>query len=127
MNVAIDVDLGVENASGFAGRCARAVRSSEYAMSSRARGEEVRVIREKAHSGKAVIRAFAPNGSRSREIWKVEDVAAYLRVHPGTVYRLVARGQLPAFRVGSDWRFFKDIVDAWLNSSRSQKPHNKSH
>jgi len=35
----------------------------------------------------------------------VKEVAAYLRVHQSTIYRLLKAQQLPAFRVGSDWRF----------------------
>lgn len=43
----------------------------------------------------------------------VKDVAAYLRVHPATVYRLLRQGKLPAFRVGADWRFRQDQIVAW--------------
>jgi excisionase family DNA binding protein len=35
----------------------------------------------------------------------LREVADYLQVHPGTVYRLVKRGQLCGLRVGRDLRF----------------------
>jgi excisionase family DNA binding protein len=44
------------------------------------------------------------------------EVAAYLKVHPSTIYRLLRRGQIPAFRVGSDWRFNREHIDRWRKS-----------
>ncbi len=43
----------------------------------------------------------------------LEEVASYLRVHPSTVYRMLKKGQIPAFRVGSDWRFNLESIDHW--------------
>lgn len=43
----------------------------------------------------------------------VEEVARYLRVHQSTIYRLVKRKELPAFRIGSDWRFNVESIDRW--------------
>jgi excisionase family DNA binding protein len=43
----------------------------------------------------------------------VSEVAAYLRVHPSTIYRLLKAHQLPAFRIGSDWRFNVEEINAW--------------
>jgi excisionase family DNA binding protein len=42
------------------------------------------------------------------------DVAARLGVHRETVYRLVARGELVAIRVGSLLRFEASAVEAYL-------------
>jgi excisionase family DNA binding protein len=35
------------------------------------------------------------------------------RVMTSTVYRLLKRNELPAFRVGSDWRFNVEAIDRW--------------
>jgi excisionase family DNA binding protein len=43
----------------------------------------------------------------------VREVSAYLQVHPSTIYRLLARHQIPAFRIGSDWRFNIEAIDRW--------------
>ena len=43
----------------------------------------------------------------------LEEVASYLRVHPSTIYRLLKKKQLPAFKVGSDWRFNLESIDRW--------------
>lgn len=46
------------------------------------------------------------------------EVAQYLRVHVMTVYRMVQRGEMPAVRVGSRWRFRREHIDRWLLSQR---------
>jgi excisionase family DNA binding protein len=43
-----------------------------------------------------------------------EQVAHYLRVDKFTVYRLVSQKKIPAFKVGSQWRFKRRMIDAWL-------------
>jgi excisionase family DNA binding protein len=42
------------------------------------------------------------------------QVAEYLKVDKFTVYRLVTQKNIPAFKVGNQWRFNKDMIDAWL-------------
>ena len=57
----------------------------------------------------------------------VQNVAQYLHVHPSTIYRLVKKRQLPAFRVGGDWRFNRESIDRWrADAERSQTPINHS-
>jgi excisionase family DNA binding protein len=46
-------------------------------------------------------------------VMTVREVSAYLRVHPSTIYRLVKRNQIPAFHVGSDWRFNVEQIESW--------------
>lgn len=51
------------------------------------------------------------------EVLTVKEVAAYLRVAPRTIYRLIRQrdGQAPpAFRVGNDWRFHRPTLEAWM-------------
>ena len=43
-----------------------------------------------------------------------EQLAEYLKVDKFTIYRLVARKKIPAFRVGNQWRFKRTMVEAWL-------------
>lgn len=43
----------------------------------------------------------------------VEEVARYLHVHQSTIYRLLRQKELPAFKVGSDWRFNLESIDKW--------------
>jgi len=55
-------------------------------------------------------------------ILTVQDVSKLLRVHPSTIYRMLKRNQLPAFRVGSDWRFTVEAIDHWLRSAAPAAP-----
>jgi excisionase family DNA binding protein len=43
-----------------------------------------------------------------------EDVARYLNVEVITVRRLVQRGELAAYKIGGEFRFSRDDVDAYL-------------
>jgi len=47
------------------------------------------------------------------KVMTVREVSAYLKVHPTTVYRLLKRNQIPAFHMGSDWRFNVESIDRW--------------
>ena len=47
------------------------------------------------------------------EVLTVADVAEYLRVHPSTIYKLLKARTLPAFRIGTDWRFKREHIDEW--------------
>ena len=52
-----------------------------------------------------------------------DEVAVYLRVGPEAVYRLVRRGQLPAVRVGHQWRFReRDFLDWLRHAAFAQAP-----
>lgn len=50
-------------------------------------------------------------------VMTLEEVAGYLRVHPSTIYRLLKRRELPAFKVGSDWRFNQESIDRWRSDA----------
>jgi len=47
------------------------------------------------------------------KVLTVSEVAEYLHVHPSTIYRLLRKREIPAFRVGSDWRFNRESIDDW--------------
>ena len=53
------------------------------------------------------------NKAERAPILTLENVAQYLRVHPSTIYRLLKKRQLPAFKVGRDWRFNLESIDRW--------------
>ncbi len=47
------------------------------------------------------------------KVLTVKELSGYLKVHPSTIYRQLRRGRLPAFKVGSDWRFNVESIDRW--------------
>lgn len=53
------------------------------------------------------------------DLLTTKQVQALLRVDRTTIYRMVESGQLPAIRVGKQWRFAQSEVDGWLHSGRS--------
>ena len=44
----------------------------------------------------------------------LEQVAKYLNVDKFTVYRLLNDKELPAFKVGNQWRFKRKMLENWL-------------
>ncbi len=46
-----------------------------------------------------------------------DQVARYLKVDKFTVYRLVSQKKIPAFKVGSQWRFKKRLLEDWLSKN----------
>ena len=53
------------------------------------------------------------------EILTVKELADYLKIAEKTAYRFVAEGKIPAFKVGSAWRFKKDAIDAWIKNQNT--------
>jgi excisionase family DNA binding protein len=49
----------------------------------------------------------------------LDEVAAYLRAHRVTISRLVAKGLLHPFKMGSVWRFNRSDVLALTQESRT--------
>jgi len=55
------------------------------------------------------------NNSDYHEIMTVEEVAAYLRLKPQTIYKWAQEKRIPAAKLGKEWRFRKSVVDRWLD------------
>ena len=51
--------------------------------------------------------------AKSRKILTIVEVSDFLRLPPTTVYGLVRRGELPAFKIGGGWRFSMQDLDRW--------------
>jgi excisionase family DNA binding protein len=63
-----------------------------------------------------------PYGSFMTELLTTKQVQTILHVDRTTIYRMVEGGQLPAVRVGKQWRFAADDVDRWLKQGRYPAP-----
>ena len=48
-----------------------------------------------------------------------EEVLGYLKVNPRTIYRLIRSGELPAVRIGRQWRFRRSDLSDWIDRQRS--------
>ena len=60
------------------------------------------------------------------EILTIEEVARYLRVSERTVYEWAQKGEIPAGKIGTVWRFKKDDIESWVDerlaSSKTSVP-----
>ena len=52
--------------------------------------------------------------------YTVEEVAQILKVHPRTVYRMLDRGQLKGFKVGTVWRVVEQELEAFMRGERPE-------
>jgi excisionase family DNA binding protein len=50
------------------------------------------------------------------------EVLRYLRVNARTVYRLIGTGELPASRIGRQWRIRRSDFEQWLEAQRVGSP-----
>jgi excisionase family DNA binding protein len=57
---------------------------------------------------------MAKSATTAGDIMTVSTLAAYLQCHQSTVYRLLKEGRLPAFKLGSDWRFRRSEIERWI-------------
>ncbi len=51
-----------------------------------------------------------------KDIFTLDELAAYLKVGKRTLYRLAAQGEIPAFKVGGTWRFRQSEIDRLINN-----------
>lgn len=58
------------------------------------------------------------------DILTIEEVAKYLRVSERTVYDWAQKGEIPAGKIGTVWRFKKSEIEKWVNErlSSSSRP-----
>ena len=47
------------------------------------------------------------------------EVATYLGMAERTIYVWAQQGTIPAFKLGTSWRFRRSEIDAWLETQRS--------
>jgi len=48
-----------------------------------------------------------------------DEVLGYLNTTPRTIYRLIRTGELPAIRIGRQWRFRRSDLDGWVDRQRA--------
>jgi excisionase family DNA binding protein len=54
-------------------------------------------------------------------IMTLEEVAKYLKMKPQTIYLWAQKGNIPAIKLGKEWRFLRGVIDEWLNQRFDKK------
>lgn len=52
--------------------------------------------------------------NKDKIILTAKEVAEYLNIHPLTVHKYAREGKIPAFKIGTDWRFHKRFIEKWI-------------
>jgi excisionase family DNA binding protein len=55
------------------------------------------------------------------DIMTLEEVAAYLKLKPQTIYTWAQEKRIPAAKLGKEWRFRKSMIDRWFASHIDDK------
>ncbi len=59
--------------------------------------------------------------AKSKEVMTVKDIAEYMDIHPMTIYKYVKEGEIPAFKIGSNWRIRRDSIQKWMKDNEQQR------
>jgi excisionase family DNA binding protein len=64
-------------------------------------------------------------GFMSNVMMTVDELAEYLKMKTVTIYKHAQSGRIPAFKVGSKWRFKKETIDRWIEDQENGKTHGR--
>ena len=54
----------------------------------------------------------------SSGLMTIKELSEYLQLDRMTIYKLLKSGDIPANRVGHQWRFFRSDIDDWIRSKQ---------
>ncbi|MEX2493848.1 MAG: helix-turn-helix domain-containing protein [Nitrospirales bacterium] len=64
--------------------------------------------------------------SNLTDVLNAKEAAGFLKAHVETIRRMARIGEIPAFKLGKDWRFHKKALRRWMKGQRlgkSGRPH----
>jgi PTS system nitrogen regulatory IIA component len=59
-------------------------------------------------------------------LMSVREIAEYLNVHISSIYMWSQKGQIPAIKMGTMWRYRRSEIDRWLSERRSPRVERES-
>jgi excisionase family DNA binding protein len=62
------------------------------------------------------------NGVRYSEVMDIPELSRYLGLGKSKIYGLIRQRKIPASRIGRQYRFSKEVIDAWLKESLITAP-----
>jgi excisionase family DNA binding protein len=48
------------------------------------------------------------------DVMTIDELAAYLKLSKSSLYQFARVGKVPGVKIGQQWRFHKDVIDAWI-------------
>lgn len=51
------------------------------------------------------------------------ETCRYLRITQRTLYRYLQSRQIPAFKLGKEWRFVRSDLQQWIRDRTGRAPH----
>lgn len=60
-----------------------------------------------------------PNGEVMDKIDKwltIDELAGYIKMSRTKLYGMAQRGEIPASKIGTQWRFDRDEIDQWMKA-----------
>jgi excisionase family DNA binding protein len=50
------------------------------------------------------------------ELMTAQETCRYLKITPRTLYRYLQGHQIPAFKLGKEWRFVRSDLEQWIRN-----------
>ncbi|MBU1205651.1 MAG: helix-turn-helix domain-containing protein [bacterium] len=57
----------------------------------------------------------------NEEVLTVKEASGYLKIAEKTLYRFIREQNIPAFKLGREWRFKKSLLDKWMEKRINQR------
>ena len=57
----------------------------------------------------------------TEKLLTIQEAAKYLDIHPITLYKWVENKKIPAAKLGKNWRFKKEKLEAWIDKHTAVK------
>jgi len=58
---------------------------------------------------------------RADEVLTTRQAAEFFQIHPLTIGRYAREGKIPAFKIGSEWKFHKKQLARWIKERSRYK------
>lgn len=52
--------------------------------------------------------------NETKQVMDIKELSEYLGIGKSKIYNLIRHKKIPASKIGRQYRFSKDVVDAWL-------------
>ena len=57
--------------------------------------------------------------ARNEKWSSIEEIAEHIQVHKDTIRIWIRKGEIPAHKIGKQWRFRISEIDEWVSSGKS--------